>query len=412
MADVSLAPAASTGAPTGAQPRRARPSHARPSHAGSSRPHPSRVHVALRIAALSSLALLAACSLPRSGPNKNEIFSGAVERGGNTHVIYVNDHVARAASFAPAYGFGSDFTRAGAVGADEIRPGDVLGLTIWENVDDGLLASLGQTNTNLQELQVDSAGYIFVPYAGRVRASGNSPDQLRQIITQRLASQTPDPQVTVTRVAGDGATVSVMGKVNGQGVFPIERPTRTLSSMLARAGGVSIDPEIAVVTVKRGNSSGKVWLRDLYANPRYDVALRPGDVILVEEDQRSFTALGALGGQTKVPLGSEQINAIEAIAMVGGLSTQLADPTGVFILRDEPQSVAQRVLGKSVYGDTRMAYVLDLTRPNGLFLARDFMIRDGDTVYVTEAPYVQWQKTLSAITGAAGTARSLDSIAN
>ena len=366
----------------------------------------------MRIVALSSLALLAACGLPRSGPSKNEIFSGAVEKGGNTHIIYVNDHVARAASFAPAYGFGQDFLGAGSVGADEIRPGDVLGLTIWENVDDGLLASLGQTNTNLQELQVDSGGYIFVPYAGRIRAAGNSPDELRRIITSRLASQTPDPQVTVTRVAGDGATVSVMGKVNGQGVFPIERPTRTLSAMLARAGGVSIDPEIAVVTVKRGNSSGKVWLKDLYMNPRYDVALRPGDVILVEEDQRSFTALGALGGQTKVPLGSEQINALEAIAMVGGLSTQLADPTGVFVLRDEPMSVARRVLGKDVYGDTRMAYVLDLTRPNGLFLARDFVIRDGDTVYVTEAPYVQWQKTLGAITGAAGTARSLESVTN
>ncbi|KGJ10646.1 sugar ABC transporter substrate-binding protein [Paracoccus sanguinis] len=358
------------------------------------------------------MALLAGCGLPRSGPNKNEIFQGAVERGGNTHIIYVNDHVARAANFTPAYGFGSDFTSAASVGADEIRPGDVLGLTIWENVDDGLLASLGQSNTNLQQLQVDSAGYIFVPYAGRVKAAGNSPDRLRQIITSRLEQQTPDPQVTVTRVAGDGATVSVMGKVGGQGVFPIERPTRTLSAMLARAGGVTIDAEVAVVTVKRGRNTGKVWLRDLYANPRYDVALRPGDVILVEEDQRSFTAMGALGGQTKVPLGSEEISAMEAIAMVGGLSTNLADPTGVFILRDEPMSVARRVLGQDVYGDQRMAYVLDLTRPNGLFLARDFMIRDGDTVYVTEAPYVQWQKTLGAITGAAGSARSLESLAN
>ena len=366
----------------------------------------------LRFAALASVVLLAACALPRSGPNKNEILQGAVERGGNTHIIYVNDHVARAASFAPSYGFGSDFTSAGSVGADEIRPGDVLGLTIWENVDDGLLASLGQSNTNLQELQVDSAGYIFVPYAGRVKAAGNSPDELRRLITSRLSAQTPDPQVTVTRIAGDGATVSVMGKVNGQGVFPIERPTRTLSAMLAKAGGVSIDPEVAVVTVKRGGNTGRVWLKDLYANPRFDVALRPGDVILVEEDQRSFTALGALGGQTKVPLGSEQINAIEAIAMVGGLSSNLADPTGVFVLRDEPMSVARNVLGQDVYGDQRMAYVLDLTRPNGLFLARDFMIRDGDTVYVTEAPYVQWQKTLGAITGAAGSANALEAVAN
>ena len=42
-----------------------------------------------------------------------------------------------------------------------------------------------------------------------------------------------------------------------------------------------------------------------------------------------------------------------------------------------------------------------------MFEARDFLIRDGDTVYVTEAPFVQWQKTISAITGTAGAATTL-----
>ena len=59
-----------------------------------------------------------------------------------------------------------------------------------------------------------------------------------------------------------------------------------------------------------------------------------------------------------------------------------------------------------------MVYVLDLTEPNGLFLARDFVVRDGDTVYVTEAPFVQWTKTLSAITGTLQTASSVNSLAN
>lgn len=360
-----------------------------------------------RLMMMAALCLVAACSLPRSGPNKKEIYAGAVQRGGNTHVIYVDDHVARSTNFAPSYGFSNSFRRAATVGADEIRPGDVLGLSIWENVDDGLLTSLGSSSTALTELQVDSGGYIFVPYAGRVRAAGNTPDQLRTIITERLSAQTPDPQVTVARVAGDGATVSVMGRVNGQGVYPIERPTRNLSSMLARAGGVAIEPEIAVVTVKRGNESGRVWLTDLYGSPSNDIALRPGDLVVVEEDQRAFTAIGAFGGQSRVPLGNEMINAIEAVAMVGGLNTTLADPTGVFVLRDEPESVASRVLGRQVVGSQRMAYVLDLTRPNGLFLARDFLIRDEDTIYVTEAPYVQWNKALSAITGSIASADSV-----
>lgn len=363
-----------------------------------------------RVAILGGMLLVSACGLPRSGPTKGQIMSGAVEKGGSTHIVHVDDRVNRAANFTPAYGFSADFRSAGTVAADDIRPGDVLGLSIWENVDDGLLASMGSSSTQLTELQVDSQGYIFVPYAGRVLAAGNSPEELRRIITQKLETQTPDPQVMVTRVAGDGATVSVMGKVNAQGVYPIERPTRNLSSMLSRSGGVSIEPEIAVVTVKRGNSSGKVWLRDLYSNARNDIALRPGDVILVEEDERSFTALGALGGQTKVPLGNEQINAIEAVAMVGGLSTALADPKGVFVLRDEPPAVARAVLGRGdIQGSQRVAYVLDLTRPDGMFLARDFVIRDGDTVYVTEAPFVQWRKTLQSILGTATEVGSVDS---
>ena len=96
----------------------------------------------------------------------------------------------------------------------------------------------------------------------------------------------------------------------------------------------------------------------------------------------------------------------------GVILPTVATPTGVFILRDEPEQVASRVLGKSVSGTQRMAYVLDLTRPNGLFLARDFLIRDEDTVYVTEAPYVQWQKRLAALIGPINSANSIQNLSN
>ena len=178
-----------------------------------------------------------ACNLPRSGPTKKEILAGAADMQGDAHVVEVTDAVTRATDVQPELGFSSGFVKAGIVGSDEIRPGDVISLSIWENVDDGLLASMGTNVTVLNQMQVDGAGFIFVPYAGRVMAAGNSPEALRRIITTKLETQTPDPQVTVTRTAGDGGTVSVMGGVGGQGVYPIERPTRTLSSMIAKAFG-------------------------------------------------------------------------------------------------------------------------------------------------------------------------------
>jgi polysaccharide export outer membrane protein len=162
-----------------------------------------------------------------------------------------------------------------------------------------------------------------------------------------LEDQTPDPQITVARAAGIGSTVSISGQAAGAGVYPIEAPTRTLSRMLARSGGVTIDPDIAIVRVTRGGETGKVWLKDLYENPELDIALRPGDKIVVEEDSRSFMALGATGAQSLVPFRSGTMSALEAIATVGGLNTMSANPKGVFILRDESEEVARAVLGRN-----------------------------------------------------------------
>ncbi|WP_295455590.1 polysaccharide biosynthesis/export family protein, partial [uncultured Pseudophaeobacter sp.] len=229
------------------------------------------------VAILAALTLAASCGLPKVGPNKRQIFAGSVQKQGDAFVVSVNDRVTRATAVVPALGFSNGFINAGRLTSDTIRPGDVLGLTIWENVDDGLLANEASNATALEEVQVDSAGYIFVPYAGRLRASGNTPEQLREEITKKLEDQTPDPQVQVRRVAGDGSTVSLTGAVGGQGVYAIERPTRTLSTMLARAGGVAIEPEIAQITVIRGGEQGKIWFQDLFNHPELDIALRGGD---------------------------------------------------------------------------------------------------------------------------------------
>jgi len=362
------------------------------------------------VALVAAVSVVASCGmLPRTGPTKREIYAGSVQREGDAFVVAVNDRVTRAAAVVPALGFSDAFKNASSLDSDTIRPGDTLGLTIWENVDDGLLAGEGANSTVLEEVQVDGAGFIFVPYAGRIRAAGNTPEALRRIITAKLDEQTPDPQVQVRRLAGDGSTVSLVGSVGGQGVYAIERPTRMLSSMLARAGGVTIEPEIAQITVIRGDQRSKVWLQDLYKDPRFDIALRGGDRILVEEDSRAFTALGATGSQNRVPFEHQSLSALEAIAQVGGLLSNAADPKGVFILRNEASEVANQVLARNdLEGAQRMIYVLDLTKPNGMFMARDFVIRDGDTLYVTEAPFTQWNKAISALTGSLGSVNTLN----
>jgi len=359
--------------------------------------------------ALTIVLTLSACGLPRSGPTEREILAGSVENGGQTNIVYVDDRVARLATIETPLGFSRTFLNAGTLSVDRIRPGDVLSITIWENVENGLLAAPGMSSTTLNQVKVDQLGNIFVPYAGVVRASGRTAEELRQDITQLLERQTPDPQIEVRREAGDAAVVNVVGGVNKQGVVALSAASRTLTAILAVAGGVGIDPAGTRVTVQRGTETGSIWLRDLYADASNDINLRAHDRIIVEKDQRYFSVLGASSGQTRVDFLSREPNVVDALTAVSGLDGRLADPRGIFVFRMEPAEVANAVLKTDVFTTPqRMAYVIDLTKEESIFTAQAFRIRDRDTVYVTEAPFVAWSRVLDTV---AGTINTLDSVA-
>ena len=101
--------------------------------------------------------------------------------------------------------------------------------------------------------------------------------------------------------------------------------------------------------------------------------------------KRAFTSLGATGSQDRVPFPTQTISAIEALALVGKLSTISADPTGIFVFRDETEKVSNRVTQQAdLKRNQRLIYVLNRTKPNGIFMAQGFLIRDQDAVYVTD----------------------------
>jgi polysaccharide biosynthesis/export protein len=367
-----------------------------------------------RRATLVAMALLAlglvACTQPRPGPTAGEIFEGSVLRQGNAYIVAVGDTVNRALNVPGARGFPDALRRGQVLSGDRIRVGDSVTITIFENVPEGLLTAAESRGARLEQVQVDSEGFIFVPFTGRIRALGETPEGLRATIARQLDEQTPDPQVYISRSTGDGATVAVVGRVTEQGVYPIERATGRLTSMIARAGGVSVPTQTAMITVSRGTHIARVSLDDLIRHPELDLALRGGDRILVEQDQRRFSVLGATGTQTLLTFETPTLSAIEALARVGGLDPTRADPTGVFVFRNENEAVSRQLLGRQdIVGDQRMVYVIDLTAPTGMFQARDFQIRDGDTIYVTEASAVAWNRQIATLAGALGATGGLAS---
>ena len=59
----------------------------------------------------------------------------------------------------------------------------------------------------------------------------------------------------------------------------------------------------------------------------------------------------------------------------------------------------------------RIAYVIDLTRPGGMFAAEAFRMRNGDVIYVTDAPAARWLKILNALAPAVNFASSATALA-
>ena len=72
------------------------------------------------VALCVATTLVAGCALPRSGPTKDEIFSGAVQRQGDSFVVTVDDQVTAVTSIVPALGFAEGLTSAAALGSDII----------------------------------------------------------------------------------------------------------------------------------------------------------------------------------------------------------------------------------------------------------------------------------------------------
>ncbi len=366
-----------------------------------------------KLALLMMVAVLGACgTLPSVGPSRGNIESNSTAQGGNIPVIAVTHSVARASYQSAGYGFPSSFYQNGTISYEAIRSGDIIQITVWENVDNGTFATLGARVTPLSEMRVSSAGTIFMPYVGQIKASGKTPDQLRREITQQLSTQTPDPQVEVRVLTPSSQGGVMLFTQGGGGLVPLNEGNLTLAAMLASAGGAgAADPRTTRVTLTRGGQSGTILLQSLYDNSKNDVTLRRNDRIILEADRRYYRILGAGSAQGLIPFSRSEVSVLDAISETGGLNGATSDATGIFVFRTISAQVANRLISGNRYSSpVNVVFTINLKDADGLFLGQEFKISDKDTIYITEAPFVTWTKVISSLTSATDSITDITSL--
>jgi polysaccharide export outer membrane protein len=264
-----------------------------------------------------------------------------------------------------------------------IAPGDKLQLTVWDAEENSLLSGTGQRVTPLQEVEVSSNGQIFVPYIGNLKVSGMAPETARQRIEEELTQTIPSAQIQLIAAPGRANTANIVTGVGAPGIYPLAYRNVKLLDLLSLAGGVPPDLVNPQVKLARGNEVFGISYDRLLSNPALDTNVRGGDRIIVEAEDRTFLSLGATGTQAIHPFPQEDVSALDAIAIVGGVNPTRANPEGILVLRE--YDAAQIRSDSSGPPQDRVVFTLDLTSADGLFSAAQFKIQPNDLVYGTES---------------------------
>lgn len=385
------------------------------------------IRKAARLCAAMAVAMSAsACAafLPQSGPTTGDVLNRDRDEQVGFALMALDGAAVSVNRAAPEIAFADERFR----GALPLRTallgrGDVLRITIWEPVEDGLLTTPGTKQAVIEQVEVDDRGHIYVPFAGEVHVAGKTIGAARNAIIAQLIGKTSDPQVTVTRADYRSRGVALQGELRDPGLKPLDPQVSRLLPMLAAAGGATTPPHTTRVVVRRGEAATSGYLDAIYNDPRANIALRNGDVILVQNDTRYFNAFGAVLRPGRLAMTSGDMTLLDAISQAGGLNSDSANPTGVFLIRREPSELLQSLTPvdeDEAENITDLAatsavvptvYQLPMNSAESLVLAQSFALRENDTIYVTEAPFTQFRKVLSVIIPTLGTAGGAASLA-
>lgn len=361
------------------------------------------------------VSTLSACAVaPASGPSARGIanISEKDRNGFDIKVVDVTDAVTRRllASIRKDL-FSENLGEGQAIGA-KIGRGDVLDIAIWEAPPAALfgavggdprLSSSGATarGTSLPEQMVDSDGRIVIPFVGNVQAAGRTPQDIAREIIARLAGKAHQPQAIVRLTRNVAAAVTVVGDVGGSTRVPLTSRGERVLDVLASAGGAKQPVGKTMVQITRSGKTAAMPLETVIRDPRQNVILQPNDVMTVLFQPFSFVALGATNRNEEVSFEATGLTLAQALGRVSGLQDARADVKGVFLFRlEDPASLTPEELASARLtpdGKVPIIYRFNMKDPATFFIAQSFPIRDGDVLYVSNAPLADFQKFINVI---------------
>ncbi len=251
--------------------------------------------------------------------------------------------------------------------------GDSVVITVWDRPDLNNPFGNVLNSGNLVGHYVDSDGYIYYPYVGRLKVSDLNINEIRDLLRKKLSIYIKDPQVDVKFLNYRGQLVYVQGAVGKMGSIQISDVPMTIAEALTQSGGYSSSADLSQVKLVRGSRTYSIDLLDTFeqGDNAFQILLENRDFLKIPyQSENNIYVFGAVNKQGPVNAGPHRFSLKDALSSAEGVSMG-GDLKQVYVIRQEE-------------GENVTLFHLDCSSPVSLIHASNFILKPKDIIYVEQ----------------------------
>jgi polysaccharide export outer membrane protein len=369
------------------------------------------------VAGLCAAALPACRLVPVSGPTAGQVVDHKTRAGEEYVVVDLSASVVQQLAGVVPHNLSDSFGTNAVPAPQTFGAGDVVSVTIWEAAAGGLFTnpysasasgiapSSGARSIVVPNQSVSQKGEITIPYGGQVHIAGLTVAEAQDEIVRRLQRLAIDPQALITLVYNQNNAVTVSGDVVNPGIFPLNLHGTHILDVISQANGSKWPAYDTTVQLTRNGRATRVRMEAFIVNPAENILLQANDIVHVIRDPQTVAVLGATNQNALVPFDTTNLTLAEALGKAGGLNTNLANPTGVFVFRYEPLALvhafAPETASRNLPDSVPVIFRANMRNPETYFLSHSFRMSDKDVVYVSNTESVQFSELVNLFTSPA-----------
>ncbi|WP_224367200.1 polysaccharide export protein [Hyalangium versicolor] len=262
---------------------------------------------------------------------------------------------------------------------------DVLSVIVWDHPE--LTIPAGEFRpAEATGHPVSADGTMFYPHVGVIQVAGKTLREIRELLTQRLASVIERPQLDVRVVGFRGQKVQVTGEVAAPSSIPITDVPLRVQDAISQARGLTAEADLREVTLSRGGRTFALDLQALYeqGDVSQNWLLQDGDILNVPDRSRNKVfVLGEVRKPSSRLMVKGRMTLAEAIGDSEGFDPVSSNPSKVYVIRGS--------------FDRPSIYKLDAHSPDALLLATQFQLQPRDVIFVSAHNLTRWNRIITQI---------------